>query len=150
MKHDILANAPTSYIHLEVQVYPFPVEVTDTNTYSGQSIPLPLDLMFNEYFQLGTRIKKHYGSPGVLLCLVSGRFIPPIHRKNLYSLQYSMLPARRFGIGELWLQLNEVDKAAPKEGVHQNGSWRIPMGMANDSAGGKNHALNGIARRRKR
>ena len=39
--------------------------------------------------------------------LVSGQFVPPIHRKNLYSLQYSMLPVQRVGVGELWRLLNE-------------------------------------------
>ncbi|KAF2084561.1 N-acetylglucosaminyl transferase component Gpi1 [Saccharata proteae CBS 121410] len=81
-------SAPTSYIILK-------------------SVPLPLRAMFNEYFQLGNRIRKHYISPGVFLCLVTGRFVPPIHRKNLYSLQYSMLPARRAGIAELWMRLTE-------------------------------------------
>ena len=65
--------------------------------------------MFNEYFQLGNRIRKHYISPRVFLCLVTGRFVPPIHRKNLYSLQYSMLPAHRAGIGELWTRLMTRD-----------------------------------------
>ena len=63
--------------------------------------------MFNEYFELGNRLRKHYLSLGVFLCLVTGRFVPPIHRKNLYSLQYSMLPARRAGIVELWTKLTE-------------------------------------------
>lgn len=36
--------------------------------------------------------------------------MPPIHRKNLYSLQYSMLPARRASIGEMWRALSVVDK----------------------------------------
>lgn len=63
--------------------------------------------MLNEYFRLGNRIRKHYLSPGVFLCLVTGRFVPPIHRKNLYSLQYSMLPARRAGVWELWARLTE-------------------------------------------
>ena len=63
--------------------------------------------MLNEYFQLGNRIRKHYVSPGVILCLVTGRFVPPIHRKNLYSLQYSMLPKQRIGITELWAKLSE-------------------------------------------
>ena len=31
--------------------------------------------------------------------------MPPIHRKNLYGLQYSMLPARRVGIQELYTKL---------------------------------------------
>ncbi|TLD19363.1 N-acetylglucosaminyl transferase component Gpi1 [Venturia nashicola] len=80
-----------------------------------KSVPLPLSLMLNEYFQLGNRIRKHYVSPGVILCLISGRFVPPIHRKNLYSLQYSMLPAQRVGINALWKLLVENDKAAAKE-----------------------------------
>lgn len=79
---------------------------------SFQSVPLPLRAMLNEYFQLGSRISKHYLSPGVILCLVTGRFVPPIHRKNLYSLQYSMLPAQRVGFTELWRQLTEKDQTA--------------------------------------
>ena len=63
--------------------------------------------MFEQYSQLGRRIRKHYLSPHVILCLVTGRFVPPIHRKNLYSLQYSMLPARRAGIAEMWARITE-------------------------------------------
>ncbi|PBP23056.1 N-acetylglucosaminyl transferas-like protein component Gpi1 [Diplocarpon rosae] len=54
--------------------------------------------MFHQYFQLGHRIRKHYLSPRVLLCLATGKFVPPIHRKNLYSLQYT----RRSGIMDMW------------------------------------------------
>lgn len=36
------------------------------------------------------------------MCLLTGRFVPPIHRKNLYELQYSMLPLQRAGVGECW------------------------------------------------
>ena len=92
-----------------------------------QSVPLPLKGMLNEYFQLANRIRKHYVSPGVMLCLVTGRFVPPIHRKNLYSLQYSMLPAMRIGIAELWALLNAERK---KGGQHRianggvNGDWK--------------------------
>ena len=64
--------------------------------------------MFHQYFQLGQRIRKHYLSPRVLSCLAIGKFVPPIHRKNLYSLQYSMLPARRAGIWEMWNALITV------------------------------------------
>jgi len=72
-----------------------------------QSIPLPLSHTFTQYAHLTHRLRKHYLSPRVFLCLVSGQFVPPIHRKNLYSLQYSMLPARRVGVGELWRLLSE-------------------------------------------
>jgi phosphatidylinositol glycan class Q protein len=69
--------------------------------------------MFHQYFQLGHRIRKHYLSPRVLLCLATGKFVPPIHRKNLYSLQYSMLPARRAGIMDMWHALTAT--APPKK-----------------------------------
>jgi phosphatidylinositol glycan class Q protein len=68
--------------------------------------------MFSQYFQLGHRLRAHYLSPTVLLCLVTGRFVPPIHRKSLYSLQYSMLPARRASVLEVWTRLTE--KSSPR------------------------------------
>jgi phosphatidylinositol glycan class Q protein len=70
--------------------------------------------MFHQYFQLGHRIRKHYLSPRVLLYLATGKFVPPIHRKNLYSLQYSMLPARRAGILEMWHALTATAVPAKK------------------------------------
>ena len=69
--------------------------------------------MFRQYSQMGNRLRKHYLSPRVLFCLVTGRFVPPIHRKNLYSLQYSMLPARRAGITEIWEALNSLPAKKP-------------------------------------
>src|SRR6266536_3651704 len=72
-----------------------------------KSVPLTFRAMFHQYFQLGHRIRKHYLSPRVLLCLATGKFVPPIHRKNLYSLQYSMLPARRAGIMDMWYALTQ-------------------------------------------
>ncbi|KAH7085248.1 N-acetylglucosaminyl transferase component-domain-containing protein [Paraphoma chrysanthemicola] len=74
-----------------------------------KSIPLSLRAMFNPYFELGGRIRKHYLSGGVFLSLASGEFVPPIHRGTLYSLQYSMLPTERATIGELWERLNAKD-----------------------------------------
>jgi len=68
--------------------------------------------MFHQYFQMGNRIRKHYLSPRVLLCLLTGKFVPPLNRKNLYSLQYSMLPARRAGVMEMWDAVNSLP--APK------------------------------------
>lgn len=66
--------------------------------------------MFHQYFQLGSRIRKHYLSPRVVFCLLTGKFVPPINRKNLYSLQYSMLPAKRSGIMEMWAAVNSLVK----------------------------------------
>jgi phosphatidylinositol N-acetylglucosaminyltransferase subunit Q len=94
-----------------------------------QSIPLPLKAMLNEYFQLANRIRKHYISPGVILCFVTGRFVPPIHRKNLYSLQYSMLPARRVDISALWELLSKKRKEGMGGSIANgvNGSWNNHM-----------------------
>jgi phosphatidylinositol N-acetylglucosaminyltransferase subunit Q len=81
--------------------------------------------MFHQYFQLGHRLRKHYVSARVILCLVTGRFVPPIHRKNLYSLQYSMLPAKRAGVLELWTWMTESPGEAirkkPFRAVNGNG-----------------------------
>ena len=62
--------------------------------------------MFGQYSQVGHQIRKHYLSPRVLLCLLAGKFVPPINRKNLYSLQYSMLPVRRATVWEMWEAMN--------------------------------------------
>lgn len=78
--------------------------------------------MFDQYFQLGQRIRKHYLSPSVIFCLATGQFVPPIHRKNLYSLQYSMLPAQRAGIVEVWTRLTE------KSTKTTNGTVKVPNG----------------------
>lgn len=94
----------TAYIKLRVSILAF---CNGSQLTFEQSVPLPLSDTFAQYAQLTKRLRKHYLSPRVFLCLVSGQFVPPIHRKNLYSLQYSMLPVRRVGIGELWKLLNE-------------------------------------------
>ena len=87
-----------------------------------QSVPLSLRAMFDQYFQLGDRVRKHYLSARVAFYLATGQFVPPIHRKSLYSLQYSMLPARRADIAEVWERLTE---ARPSQ---SNGSVKIPNG----------------------
>lgn len=84
--------------------------------------------MFDQYFQLGYRIRNHYLSPSVLLCLATGQFLPPIHRKSLYSLQYSMLPARRASVLEVWTRLTEN---SPPFSTMQNGKTRFPHKLAN-------------------
>ncbi|CAG8980178.1 hypothetical protein HYALB_00007418 [Hymenoscyphus albidus] len=103
---DSPAPPPTSHIYLK-------------------SVPLTFRAMFHQYFQLGQRIRKHYLSPRVLLCLATGKFVPPIHRKNLYSLQYSMLPARRARVVDMWNALTASaptkEKKAGFESRHHNG-----------------------------
>jgi phosphatidylinositol glycan class Q protein len=73
--------------------------------------------MFHQYFQMGHRIRKHYLAPRVLLCLLTGKFVPPLNRKVLYSLQYSMLPARRAGVVEMWNAVNSLPDNNNKKGV---------------------------------
>ncbi|TRX95989.1 hypothetical protein FHL15_003131 [Xylaria flabelliformis] len=108
--------SPTSLIHLKVMqgaaVYRYRSVAN-----MMQPVPLEFSAMFHQYFQMGNRLRKHYLSPGVLFCLVTGRFVPPIHRKNLYSLQYSMLPGRRAGIMEIWEALNSLPAKKPM-GLH--------------------------------
>ncbi|KAJ0274430.1 hypothetical protein COL940_009311 [Colletotrichum noveboracense] len=85
------------------------------------SIPLTFRAMFHQYFQMGNRIRKHYLSPQVLLCLLTGRFVPPLNRKNLYSLQYSMLPARRAGIRQMWDAITTVQPSRKPVPFAMNG-----------------------------
>ncbi|KAK6359616.1 phosphatidylinositol N-acetylglucosaminyltransferase subunit gpi1 [Orbilia brochopaga] len=82
-----------------------------------KSVPLSFRAMFRQYFQLGGRLRKHYISPRVLLCLITGRFVPPIHRRDLYSLQYSMLPAQRGAIMDVWYNL--VGQRQPQSPRHK-------------------------------
>ncbi|KAK0721506.1 N-acetylglucosaminyl transferase component-domain-containing protein [Apiosordaria backusii] len=82
--------------------------IPSTSVIHLKSIPLSFKAMFHQYFQMGHRIRKHYLSPRVLLCLLTGKFVPPLDRRNLYSLQYSMLPARRAGIMEMWNAVNSL------------------------------------------
>jgi len=95
--HPQIPTPPTSYISLT-------------------SVPLTFRAMFHQYFQLGHRIRSHYLSPRVLLGLATGQFVPPIHRKNLYSLQYSMLPARRIGVWDMWRALTVDDDVGDGKG----------------------------------
>lgn len=101
-----------------------PNDTPPTSYIMLKSVPLSLRAMFNQYFQLGHRIHKHYFSPSVVLCLITGQFLPPIHRKSLYSLQYSMLPAQRAGVLEAWNRLTE--RSPPTS----NGFAKLPNGIS--------------------
>ncbi|TWU78271.1 phosphatidylinositol N-acetylglucosaminyltransferase subunit gpi1 [Metarhizium rileyi] len=110
---------------------------TPTSIIYLKSIPLNLGAMFHQYSQMAHRIRKHYLSPRVLLCLLTGQFVPPINRKNLYSLQYSMLPARRATVWEMW-------RAVSTE-IPQKKPFELPILPALPN-GGKRIAGNGRAR----
>ncbi|KPI35179.1 N-acetylglucosaminyl-phosphatidylinositol biosynthetic protein gpi1 [Cyphellophora attinorum] len=98
------------------------------------SHPLSLRQIFEEYFQLGSRIRKHYLSANVVFRLLTGRFVPPLGRDEMYGLQYSVLPRHRIGVAEMWKILNEAQDKTSGEppwrvdgrasGQHQNGSVR--------------------------
>ncbi|KAF4957716.1 hypothetical protein FGADI_2955 [Fusarium gaditjirri] len=103
-----------------------------------KSIPLTFRIMFNQYFQMANRIRKHYLSPKVFFCLLTGKFVPPINRKNLYSLQYSMLPARRAVIWEMWRALNTETRPAKR--------MPLPYIPPLPNAGRRTSANNGRAR----
>lgn len=66
------------------------------------SKPLSLRQIFSQYSHLASRIRKHYLSPEVVFRLVTGRFVPPLGRGEMYGLQYSMLPRTRVSVGEVW------------------------------------------------
>lgn len=83
------------------------LEMSTTAYITLSSSPLPMRTIFHQYFQLAHRIRKHYLSPFVVLCLITGKFVPPIQRREMYSLQYSMLPAQRATVGEVWQKLVE-------------------------------------------
>jgi phosphatidylinositol N-acetylglucosaminyltransferase subunit Q len=72
--------------------------------------------MFDQYFQLSEHIRQHYLAFTVVYYLATGQFVPPLPRRNLYSLQYSMLPARRADIKEVWRRLTEQRSAATSNG----------------------------------
>ncbi|MCJ1382212.1 phosphatidylinositol N-acetylglucosaminyltransferase subunit gpi1 [Xylographa soralifera] len=102
---------------------PLNVDETPPVSYVAlKSVPLSLRATFDQYFQLAERIRQHYLSARVGLHLATGRFVPPIHRKNLYSLQYSMLPLRRYEISEVWKRLTETRVSS------SNGTMKIPNG----------------------
>lgn len=72
------------------------------------STPLSLRHIFEQYFQLWARIRQHYLSPKVVFRLLTGRFVPPLGRSEMYGLQYSVLPRERATISEVWKSLNET------------------------------------------
>ncbi|KAK1986457.1 N-acetylglucosaminyl transferase component [Colletotrichum cereale] len=93
-----------------------------------KSIPLTFRAMFHQYFQMGNRIRKHYLSPRVLLCLLTGQFVPPLNRKNLYSLQYGMLPARRASFRQMWDAITTTQPLSKPVPFVVNGR-RYPSGL---------------------
>lgn len=86
------------------------------------STPLSIRQIFSQYFQLGGRIQKHYFSPKVVFRLLTGRFVPPLGRGEMYGMQYSVLPRERASISEVWKGLFEKDKDHASNLFGANGS----------------------------
>lgn len=105
-----------------------------------QSIPLTFRAMFHQYFQMGSRIHKHYLSPRVFLCLLSGKFVPPINRKKLYSLQYSMLPARRASIRDMWEAVSAPSPSSTAKRLQQSFPALANGGRRHQGPGGGGRA----------
>lgn len=100
-------------------------ESEDSDTESNQTVvayiylsstPLSIRQIFEQYFQLWARIRRHYLSPKVMLRLFTGRFVPPLGRNEMYGLQYSALPRDRATVGEVWSSLNETLGEGPSSG----------------------------------
>lgn len=131
-----------------------PTDIPGSNPEAGgntshiilSSYPLSVRQIFEQYSLLGSRIRKHYLSPRVLFRLLTGRFVPPLGREEMYGLQYSVLPRERVSLAEVWRILNEdevVEGSASMDGKdhiekgYQNGQIR---GVAADpwaARGGK-------------
>ncbi|EGY17160.1 phosphatidylinositol N-acetylglucosaminyltransferase subunit GPI1 [Verticillium dahliae VdLs.17] len=101
---------------------------TPTSVIYLKPIPLTFGAMFHQYFQMGNRIRKHYLSPRVLFSLLTGQFVPPINRRNLYSLQYSMLPNQRPTIREMWNAVTAPSPGAKKPVPFIVNGRRYPSG----------------------
>lgn len=86
------------------------------------STPLSIRQIFSQYFQLGGRIQKHYFSPKVVFRLLTGRFVPPLGRGEMYGMQYSVLPRERASISDVWKGLFEEDKDHAHNPFGANGS----------------------------
>lgn len=134
-------------------------EATDSSSPSHPStsvifltpIPLSFKAMFHQYFQMGSRIRKHYLAPRVLLCLLTGKFVPPINRKNLYSLQYVMLPGRRAGIWEMWEALKSLPPLKTKRMAYPDiGGGRRMRGQSISGGAGGPNSFGGELNRRAR
>ena len=80
---------------------------------SLSSIPLSLRQIFEQYFHLWARIQHHYLSPKVIFRLLTGGFVPPLGRHEMYGLQYSALPRERASVAEVWKSLSEAIVESP-------------------------------------
>lgn len=92
------------------------------------STPLSLRQIFEQYFQLWARIRQHYLSPKVIFRLLTGRFVPPLGRSEMYGLQYSVLPRQRATISEVWKCLSENNAPASSNGSADFRGQKVHLG----------------------
>ena len=115
----------------------------NTSYITLSSTPLSIRQIFEQYSHLGSRIRKHYLSPKVVFRLLTGRFVPPLGREEMYGLQYSVLPRERVSIGEVWKQLN-TKEGVESRGMDMNGfgnlNGKMPQ-LANGLGGERGEAV---------
>lgn len=90
-------NSSTSQAHFQVS----------TAHIRLSSTSLSVRHIFEQYFELGSRIRRHYFSPKVVFRLMTGQFVPPLGRSEMYGMQYSVLPRERASVSEVWNGLFE-------------------------------------------
>ena len=99
------------------------------------STPLSLRQIFEQYFQLWARIRRHYLAPRVMLRLLTGRFVPPLGRNEMYGLQYSALPRERATIGEVWNCLSEMHPTGSGTGRSSTALHKESVGVYGNTLG---------------
>jgi len=100
-----------------------PQEARTTTAYIKlSSTPLSIRQIFEQYFQLGGRIRKHYLSPKVVFRLLTGRFVPPLGRGEMYGMQYNVLPRERANLSDVWKGLFEEQNEQTVNGFGTNGN----------------------------
>jgi len=101
-------------IRFELHRMTFERQDLSTSYVSLKAVPLGFSEIFQQYFELGRRLRAHYLSYEVMTCLLMGHFVPAIQREQLYDLQYAMLPKVRIGIVEMWKRMNQVGQQKEK------------------------------------
>ena len=107
-----------------------PTSRSDISYISLRSTPLSVRQIFLQYFQLGSRLRKHYLSPKVVYRLLTGQFIPPISRESMYQMQYTVLPRKRVSVAQVWKELTAIDVPVAAQVQGKGASHLVPSAMS--------------------
>ena len=107
-----------------------PTSRSDISYISLRSTPLSVRQIFLQYFQLGSRLRKHYLSPKVVYRLLTGQFIPPISRESMYQMQYTVLPRKRVSVAQVWKELTAIDVPVTGQVQGKGASHLVPSTMS--------------------